>query len=293
MIRQRASDKLSKDDLTALKSTHSKVEEADMPHLAHVLIYPIKSLDGISVSSATVLASGALKHDREFAIVDAQGRFVNGKHNAQVHLLRSHFSLSHRTVTLQIQGTPTQQIFHLDDQRDALEAWLSDFFGFSVQLQQNLNTGFPDDTESPGPTVISTATLIEVASWFPGISLDEMRRRIRANIEIDDVPAFWEDQLFSATGDTVSFQIGNVEFKGINPCQRCVVPTRDSLTATPYPYFQKTFITKRKETLHSWVAASRFNHFFRLSVNTRISKTQKDKSIHLGDTVEVYSRQNS
>ncbi len=101
-----------------------------MPHLARILIYPIKSLDGVAVSSATVLASGALQHDREFAIIDAQGRFVNGKRNAQVHLLRLHFSLSHRTVTLQIQGDPTQQIFHLDNQRQALEAWLSSFFGF-------------------------------------------------------------------------------------------------------------------------------------------------------------------
>ncbi len=160
---------------------------------------------------------------------------------------------------------------------------------FSVQLKQNLHTGFPDDTDSPGPTVISTATLIEVASWFPNISLDEMRRRIRANIEIDGVPAFWEDRLFSATGDGVFFRVGNVEFQGINPCQRCVVPTRDSLTATPYPHFQKTFIAKRQETLPSWVAASRFNHYFRLSINTRIPKTQQDKSIHLGDTVAVYS----
>lgn len=261
-----------------------------MPHLAHILIYPIKSLDGVAVSAATVLASGALKYDREFAIVDAQGRFVNGKRNAQVHLLQSHFSLSERTVTLQVQDSPPQHC-HLDNQRQVLEAWLSDFFGFAVQLQQNLLTGFPDDTESPGPTVISTATLIEVASWFPGISLDEMRRRIRANIEIDGVPAFWEDQLFTATGEVVSFRLGNVEFQGVNPCQRCVVPSRDSLTAAPYPKFQKTFITKRKETLPSWVAASRFNHYFRLSVNTRIAKSQVDKSIYLGDTVEVYSRQ--
>lgn len=57
--------------------------------------------------------------------------------------------------------------------------------------------------------------MTEVASWFPGLSVDEMRRRIRANIEIDGVPAFWEDRLFSEQGDLVSFRVGDVDFLGL------------------------------------------------------------------------------
>ncbi len=34
-----------------------------------------------------------------------------------------------------------------------------------------------------------------------------MRRRMRANIEIDGVPGFWEDGLFAASGETVAFQL--------------------------------------------------------------------------------------
>lgn len=260
---------------------------AKMPRVVGIFIYPIKSLDGIMLSKSLVLESGTLEHDREFAIVDTQGRFVNGKRHAKVHLLRSHFSLSEHTASLQVQGTATAQIFHLDEQRQELEAWLSNFFGFEVKLQQNLLAGFPDDTASPGPTVISTATLAEVASWFPGVSLDEMRRRIRANIEIDGVPAFWEDRLFTATGDVVAFRIGNVEFQGVNPCQRCVVLTRDAVTAEAYPKFQKIFIAKRQETLPAWVAKERFNHFFRLSVNTRIPATAAGKLLQVGDKVEL------
>lgn len=257
-----------------------------MVYLARIIIYPIKSLDGVELTQTSVLASGALQHDREFAIVDAQEKFVNGKRNAKVHLLRSHFSLSERTVSLQVQGSATWQIFHLDEQRQALEAWLSEFFGLEVKLQQNLLVGFPDDTNAPGPTVISTATIAEVAAWFPDVSLDEMRRRIRANIEIDGVPAFWEDRLFTAS-DVVAFRIGNVEFQGVNPCQRCVVPTRDSMTAEVYPKFQKIFITKRQETLPTWVAKKRFNHFFRLSVNTKIPATAAGKLLQVGDKFEL------
>jgi uncharacterized protein YcbX len=259
-----------------------------MTHVTKISIFPIKSLDGVAVDEAMVLPSGALQSDREWAIFDEAGRFVNGKRNAKVHLLRSHFDLQARTVSLKVQDTTTQQVFHLDKQRQELEAWLSEFFGFDVTLQQNTVMGFPDDTESPGPTVISTATIAEIASWFPGVTVEEMRRRLRMNIEVDGVSAFWEDRLFSEEiGDIVPFRVGDVQFHGVNPCQRCVVPSRDSLTGEAYPNFQKIFISKRKETLPAWAAASRFNHFYRLSVNTRIPASEEGKKVQVGDEIKL------
>jgi uncharacterized protein YcbX len=258
-----------------------------MPYLDRILIYPIKSLDGIAVNQATVLKSGALHGDRQFAIFDEQGRFVNGKRNPKVHLLRSSYDLKAQTVSLQVQDTEQTQVFHLDEERTALEAWLSNYFGKTVQLRQNLIQGFPDDTDASGPTVISTATIESVAGWFSEISTDEMRRRLRANVEIADVLPFWEDQLFGEVGDIVQFQIGSIRFEGVNPCQRCVVPTRDSITAKAYPDFQKTFVAKRQETLPSGVSASRFNHFYRLSVNTRIPESEVGKTLQVGDEVKI------
>jgi hypothetical protein len=114
-----------------------------------------------------------------------------------------------------------------------------------------------------------------------------MRERLRANVEIADVPAFWEDQLFAEAGTIVQFQIGSIQFEGINPCQRCVVPTRDAVTGKAYPNFQKIFVAKRQETLPAWVASSRFNHFFRLSVNTRIPESEAGKILQVGDEVKV------
>jgi hypothetical protein len=260
-----------------------------MPYLARIFIYPIKSLDGIAVNQATVLKSGALQYDREFAIFDEQGRFVNGKRNAKVHLLRTSFNLDARTVSLQVQGTEQTQVFHLDEERSELEAWLSNYFGKTVQLRQNLIEGFPDDTNASGPTVISTATIEAIADWLTDISGDEMRQRIRANVEIADVPPFWEDQLFAEADDIVEFQIGSVRFNGVNPCQRCVVLARDALTSVAYPDFQKIFVTKRQENLPSWVPSSRFNHFFRLSVNTRIPESEVGKILQVGDEVKILS----
>ncbi len=256
-----------------------------VPHIAGISIFPIKSLDSVSVTAATVLESGALKHDREFAIVDQKGNFVNGKRNAKVHLLRSHFESDFKILSLQIQGQ--KFVFHLDEERTALEASLSDYFGFPVKLEQNSIAGFPDDTNASGPTIISTATLETVASWFPGVSVDDMRLRMRANLEIGGVPPFWEDQLFAQTGSSVRFQIGEVIFEGINPCARCIVPTRDAITAEAYPKFQKTFVTQRKETLPSWVESSRFDHFFRLSVNTKVPAGEVGKVLRRGDEVKI------
>jgi uncharacterized protein len=272
-----------------------------MPYLAKILLYPIKSLDGFEVENIRVLVSGALQHDREFAIFDKALKLVNGKRNAKIHLLRASYAspfkaspsaLFNRTISLQFPNSESQQVFHLDDQRQGLEASLSAFFGFAVTLAQNSLQGFPDDTNSPGPTVISTATLAEVASWFPSLSVDEMRRRIRANIEIDGVPPFWEDRLFSEQGDVVSFRVGDVCFYGVNPCQRCVVPTRDSYLGETYPNFQKIFVKQRQATLPEWVALSRFNNFFRLSVNTRLPASEAGKILQIGNEVEILSQPN-
>lgn len=258
-----------------------------VPYIAGISIFPIKSLDLVSVTEATVLESGALKHDRKFAIVDQNGNFVNGKRNAKVHLLRSRFESDFKILSLQIQATEQKFVFHLDNERTLLEAWLSDYFGFPVKLEQNYITGFPDDTNASGPTIISTATLETVASWFPGVSVDDMRLRMRANIEIGGVPPFWEDQLFAQTGSSVRFQIGQVIFEGINPCARCIVPTRDAITAEAYPKFQKTFVTQRKETLPDWVESSRFDHFFRLSVNTKVPASEALKVLRHSDQVKI------
>jgi uncharacterized protein YcbX len=67
-----------------------------MPYLAKILLYPVKSLDGIEVENARVLTSGSLQHDREFAIFDEQGKFVNGKRHPKIHLLRAQFALLNR-----------------------------------------------------------------------------------------------------------------------------------------------------------------------------------------------------
>ncbi|KYC41657.1 molybdenum cofactor biosysynthesis protein [Scytonema hofmannii PCC 7110] len=260
-----------------------------IPYVSRLFIYPIKSLDRVSIENITVLKSGALKQDRKFAIFDKSGHFVNGKRNDQIHAIRSEFDLETNIVSLRVQETDRVNIFHVEKEREALECWLGEFFNFPVEVKQNLDTGFPDDTVSLGPTIISTATLEAIASWYPGLDVEEVRLRFRSNIEISGVPAFWEDRLFTEAEGTVNFQIGDVQFMGINPCQRCVVITRDSKTGVAYPNFQKTFVAQRRTSLPAWAERSRFNHFYRLAINTRLPVTEEGKTICVGDELRIYS----
>jgi uncharacterized protein YcbX len=207
---------------------------------------------------------------------------MNGKRTPKVHLLRSRIDPNGRSVAFE---TPNmRQSFQIDSDRPQLESWLSNFFGVSVTLVENTDSGFPDDTNAPGPTVISTATLREVASWFPGLGLDEARLRFRANLEIDGVEPFWEDRLYGEQGQIVQFEIGDTLFEGVNPCQRCVVPTRSPLSGEADSEFAKTFAERRQESLPEWVTRSRFDHYYRLAVNTR---GMGGGIMRLGDEVKI------
>ncbi|MFQ3597300.1 MAG: MOSC N-terminal beta barrel domain-containing protein [Chloroherpetonaceae bacterium] len=253
-----------------------------MPTLSRITIYPIKSLDGVAVQSACITSGGALAHDREYALFDSEGNVVNAKRTAKIHLLRATFDEDLRGVTLSAQGEKAR--FELGDSK--LEAWVSEFFGFRITVKRNRETGFPDDLNASGPTLVSEATYREVARWFSGISIEELRQRFRANLELSECEPFWEDGLCDEPPRTIPFQIGEVKFEGVNPCSRCVVPTRHPLSAEPTPKFQKHFSEQREATLPMWAVPEAFTHFYKLSINTRIATHQAGKTIHVGDKLQ-------
>ena len=259
------------------------------PALTQIVIYPIKSLDGKTVDRSKISAGGALDFDRRWAIVDADGKVVNAKRTAKILQIRSRFdfveSENRLLVNLSTTDLSNVQVFCLTTELDGIASWLSDFFGFPVSLIQNAIVGFPDDLAAYGPTIVSTATLLAICEWFPDLDLAEVRRRFRTNLELSDVPAFWEDRLFGALGSVVNFNLGNVRFQGINPCQRCIVPTRDSLTGNVTTKFQQIFTQHRQQTVPTGINRSRFNHFYRLAVNTQIPSVEAGKSLNIGDLI--------
>ncbi len=256
-----------------------------MPELAQIWIYPIKSLPGVRVDQAQLLSGHALEFDRRWAIFDQAGKYVNGKRQARIHQLQAKFSLIQPSVILQ--ANHHSATFDLTAEQNQLAQWLSKFFGFPVELRSDQTLGFPDDPQASGPTLVSTASLEAVASWYPDLTLEDVRQRFRANLELSGVPAFWEDQLFGLDQEERLFQIGDIQFVGVNPCNRCIVPTRSAQTGAVYPHFQQIFSQRRQETLPAWVVRERFNHFYKLTVNTRLSSTNTGQTLYVGDAVTL------
>lgn len=254
----------------------------------NLYIHPIKSLDRVSVETATILPGGGLRYDREFALFDGDGNFINGKRNSLVHHIRCDYDLTGFTVNLKASGVDDSGALHLITNKAELENWFSRYFAMPVTLRRNVTSGFPDDLDSAGPTIISIATLQKIFDWFPGISdAMESSRRFRSNIELDGVPAFWEDRLFRGRGELQPFLIGGVPFFGVNPCSRCVVPSRDSQSAKGTDGFLKKFAQLRRENLPEWTNAVRFDHFYRVAVNTRIAASEAGKTICSGDRLHL------
>jgi uncharacterized protein YcbX len=292
-----------------------------MPLLDRITVYPIKSLDGVVVNEAVVLPGAGLEHDRRWQLTDMEGRVVNAKRTPLMHAIRARYQVdglrdaeggmsvprAGNAVELAvdraaiaagaIRGIERLAVlgpgaFPLVPGADGPSGWLSEAVGQGVLLVERRDGGFPDDRDAPGPTVIATATLVEVARWFC-LELDECRRRFRVNLEMGGCDPFWEDtcasptrqELVQADGSAYDelpadpyaalpppepreIQIGDVRLRATNVCRRCVVPSRDSRTGVITEHFRDAFEARRTGSLRPDVDAASWNHWYRLSVNS-------------------------
>jgi len=265
------------------------------PRLANISLYPIKSLDPLPVREARIGPGGGLEFDRAWALYSADGQWVNGKRSTAIHLIRAAFTPDISSVTLSVPGDrrkiPTKT-FAFPGDTAAASKWFSNFFEQPITVRHSPE-GFPDDTIANGPTIVSTASLQAVCGLFTGMTIEDTRLRFRTTLEIDgdgsaaapaEVPAFWEDQLFSAEErSAVRFRIGEVSFEGSNPCARCPVPPRDPHTGVIIPGFQKIFSDYRRSHVPAWCPEARFDHYYRLATNTRVASTEAGKILSVGD----------
>jgi uncharacterized protein YcbX len=265
------------------------------PRLARIQLHPIKSLDPIEVPEARIGPNGGLEFDRAWALYTIDGRWVNAKRTAAIHLIRAAYAPGLSSVTLSVPGDGRNMFtatlaFPGDTERAA--EWFSAYFEQQI-IVRYAREGFPDDGLAPGPTIISTASLQAVCDWFPGLTIEEARLRFRATLEIDgdrsalaqnELPAFWEDQLFAEDErSVVRFRIGEVAFEGSNPCARCPVPSRDSHTGEILLDFTRRFSDLRRKHLPPLSPESRFKHYYHLATNTRVPSSESGKLLRLGD----------
>ncbi len=254
------------------------------PRLTGIRIYPIKSLDPVEMSSVRVIGGAGLTGDREFALVDARGNFTNAKRLGE-RILRIRAGYGPAAGTVRLSTASGSAAFSLCGQIQTIENWFTVQLGQSVTLQRNPRRGFPDDETASGPTIIGAATIETVAGWF-ALDPEEIRRRFRANLELDGLAPFEEDHLFGSEDRPVPFRIGDVEFQGVNPCARCSVPSRDSMSGEIRdPQFAQRFADLRRRCFPDGIEQSAFDHYYRLSVNTKIGNSQNGKRLSIGDAL--------
>lgn len=251
--------------------------------LAGIYLYPIKSIEGVAVEQAELTPAGGLQFDRRWVLRDAEGGALTAKRCPALQRLQVRFDLA--PAPQACLGTEeSQRSVDLSRPEEAAAAF-TEALGMPVQVTEHADGGLPDDLDARGPTVVSRESLVACGEWF-GLPLEEVRRRFRANLEIEGGGAFWEDRLIGPPGQAMPFQIGAVRLAGIRPCQRCAVPSRDSRSGEMEPGFAQQFSRQRERRFVAEAARKAFDHFYRMALNTRVDGPTAGR-LQLGDRVTL------
>ncbi len=256
------------------------------PFLSRIRIYPIKSLDPVELQEAEV-GVHSLRYDREFAMLTPDGRFMNGKRSGRVNELKAVYDLPNYTVAFSDRVGGPVHSFHLLNDKTDIEKYLSNFFGEPISFVQNKQGQLMDIPTASSVTIVSEASLKSLHEEFSDRTLEDVRLRFRATIELGGVEPYWEENLIGEPGNGTRLAIGDVEMIGVSPRARCNVPPRDPLTGNTDKTFVKRMMKSRESTLPKNSHIREYGSLYHLTINTYISETQKGKWLHLGDQLKI------
>ncbi|HEX8427188.1 MOSC domain-containing protein [Hymenobacter sp.] len=266
--------------------------------LQDLYIYPVKSLGGIRLSEATTEQRG-LRHDRRWLLVNERNQFMTQRQNSAMALLRvapafNGFLLTHAQrpdllpLYVPFEATPERTLFVTiwDDMvfgwRGSSEAdeWLSEALGQTCKLVY-MSDMVRRDVE---PEWNPEGQLVSFADGYPFLlvgqsSLDELNSRLpdpvlmdrfRPNLVFSGGTAFTEDSW-------ENFRVGEVLFRAVRPCARCVMTTVNQQTA------QKSALGEPLRTLATYRTVGKKVLFGQNVTTTRSGL------LRTGDQVEVLS----
>jgi uncharacterized protein len=232
--------------------------------IAELLVYPVKSLRGVSLTCSHVERRG-LRHDRRWMVVDADGRFMTQRELYKMALIDTAITDSGLVLSQEGKGSvevpfepkgATREVQVWKSFCQAQEVgeepnrWLSDTLGRSAALVY-----MPETTERPlappegkqGEVIaFSDAQPILIASQA---SIEDLNgklknpipiRRFRPNVVVKGCDAFEEDRW-------QSIQFGDVALRKTKRCGRCLVTTIDIQTGTPSDEPLRTLNAFRKD----------------------------------------------
>lgn len=216
------------------------------PNLSQINVFPVKSVGGVSLSSAWVEKQG-LSFDRRFMIAKADGSMVTARKYPQMVTVKSAllsdgvvFSalgmepLKIRYQDFKMQETPAtvwNDTFPAYTTTDEADDWFTSVLGLRVELlfcgeQSNRvrdkfghNVSFADGYPV---LVISQASLDELNKRS---SEQHSMDQFRTNLVVADTKPFEEDSW-------KRIRIGEVEFESLKPCERCILTTVNTQRGT-------------------------------------------------------------
>lgn len=224
-------------------------------------------MGGIALTEAIAETRG-LRYDRRWMLTDSSGRFMSQREIPEMALLGTAIDDRHLHVFLKTNPAkrlliplhfesgvlqPTNVVIWDDNcpaqiMPQAINQWFSQQFNREVQL-----VFMPDTTHrDTDPTYAPEGQYVSFADAFPYLligqaSLDELNRRLA-----DVLPMNRFRPNFVFTGgepheedEWSDFRIGEVAFRGVKPCARCIIPTTDQDTAERAAEPLKTLATYR------------------------------------------------
>jgi len=256
------------------------------PILSKIRIYPIKSLDPVELSQVKI-GVRSLLGDRRYALIHEDGGFINGKRTGRVNQLETSFDGALEQVSFQTRGIGEKITFHLEREKQEIERYLSEFFSMKVHFLRNDQGRLLDVPDESAVTVVAQETYQELSDALSD-PLDRLRLRFRANLEISQVPSYWEELLVSGNSETgVPFRIGEVNFLGIRLRARCNVPPRNPFTGETDKTFIKKMLASRESSVPPWSSIRNLDSLYHLTVDTFIPDAETGKEIKVGDHLEI------
>jgi uncharacterized protein YcbX len=243
-----------------------------MLHISDLIIYPIKSLKGISVQSAKVTDRG-LEHDRRWMLIDHNNRFISQREVPQMALCKPDLTSTGLTVTYLPTGERivlpylplTNHLTTVTVWDDACaaqyvsheaDAWFSRILKIPCRLVY-----MPDDTRRiVEPAYTDGSKITSFSDAYPFLIIGEASladlsnrvgqiipmNRFRPNMVFTGGDAYMEDEM-------AHFTINHIHFYGAKLCARCPIPGIDQDTGISGKEPIKTMASYRRKNNKVWL----------------------------------------
>jgi uncharacterized protein YcbX len=231
-------------------------------------VYPVKSCGGIAVPEV-VLTDRGFQRDREWMVVDPNGRFLTQRQHPKLALIDVEIgeetldlsAAGHLAVRLPLAPTAPRAVRQVtiwqhtcpaDDEGDQAAAWFSAVLGAPVRLvrfqkshRRLSNLQWTDGIEAHNGfsdgypvLVLSEESLADLNRRLTGPALP--MNRFRPNLVIAGGDAYVEDRIRALKNESVELRL-------VKPCERCTITGTDQSTAEVNAEPLKTLSTYRRD----------------------------------------------